>query len=233
VLKDLEAFIYSRLAGRRRADSRTRRRRLHQCQPNLILIGGTVRERPTWRSRNRRRGHPARARGPLPSNLVDLVNQPEQEKAAGKDGRIVGPCCRHDLIVIDELGYLPFSQSGAQLLSISSASSTNNTSIVTTTNPAPSPDWPQIFGDGQNDHRQARSTDPSLRDHRTANESWRFQKPRLSQPKNVPSERQKPPRLRKTRPAPPGWFPPACARHPTGLTFNAEIGNTFQSDLTR
>jgi len=49
--------------------------------------------------------------------LVDLVNQLEQEKAAGRSGTIAEALLRHDLIVIDELGYLPFSQSGAQLLS--------------------------------------------------------------------------------------------------------------------
>lgn len=59
----------------------------------------------------------ARARGRF-FNLVDLVNQLEQEKDVGKRGRIVETVLRHDLIVIDELGYLPFSQASAQLLSI-------------------------------------------------------------------------------------------------------------------
>src|SRR5664279_1196248 len=44
-------------------------------------------------------------------NLVDLVNQLEQEKAAGRSGRLSEKLLRYDLIVIDELGYLPFSQS--------------------------------------------------------------------------------------------------------------------------
>ena len=57
----------------------------------------------------------ARARGRF-FNLVDLVNQLEQEKAAGRSGRLAEKLLRHDLIVIDQLGYLSFSQSGAQLL---------------------------------------------------------------------------------------------------------------------
>lgn len=57
----------------------------------------------------------ARARGQF-FDLVDLVNQLEQEKAAGRSGRIAETLLRHDFIVIDELGYLPFSQSGAQPL---------------------------------------------------------------------------------------------------------------------
>ena len=45
-------------------------------------------------------------------NLVDLVNQLEQENAAGRSGRLAETLLRYDVIVIDELGYLPFSQSG-------------------------------------------------------------------------------------------------------------------------
>jgi DNA replication protein DnaC len=57
----------------------------------------------------------ARARGRL-FNLVHLVNQLEQEKAAGRSGRLSEDLLRYDLIVIDELGYLLFSQPGGQLL---------------------------------------------------------------------------------------------------------------------
>jgi DNA replication protein DnaC len=48
-------------------------------------------------------------------NFVDPLNQLEQEKAAGRSGRRAEKLLRHDLIIIDELGYLPFSQSGGQL----------------------------------------------------------------------------------------------------------------------
>jgi hypothetical protein len=41
-----------------------------------------------------------------------LVNQLEQEKAAGRSGRLAETLLRYDVIVIDELGYLPFSQPG-------------------------------------------------------------------------------------------------------------------------
>jgi len=57
----------------------------------------------------------ARARGSF-FNLVDLVNQLEQEKAAGRSGRLSEKLLRYDLIVLDELGYLPFAQSGGQLV---------------------------------------------------------------------------------------------------------------------
>ena len=38
------------------------------------------------------------------------------EKAAGRSGRLSENLLGYDLIVIDELVYLPFSQFGAQLL---------------------------------------------------------------------------------------------------------------------
>lgn len=49
-------------------------------------------------------------------STVDLVNALEQEKAQGKAGRIALSLMRMDLVVLDELGYLPFSQAGGALL---------------------------------------------------------------------------------------------------------------------
>ena len=45
-------------------------------------------------------------------STVDLVNALEQEKAQGKAGRIALSLMRMDLVILDELGYLPFSQAG-------------------------------------------------------------------------------------------------------------------------
>ncbi len=49
-------------------------------------------------------------------NVVDLVNQLEAEARAGQAGKLAGQLARLDLVVLDELGYLPFAQSGGQLL---------------------------------------------------------------------------------------------------------------------
>ena len=50
------------------------------------------------------------------STDVDLVNKLETETKLGRAGRIADALTRVDLLVLDELGYLPFAQSGGQLL---------------------------------------------------------------------------------------------------------------------
>ena len=47
---------------------------------------------------------------------VDLVNHLESEKLSGKGGRLAEQLSRYDCVILDELGYLPFSKNGGQLL---------------------------------------------------------------------------------------------------------------------
>lgn len=115
VLKDIDTFVFADTPVDEGLVRELASGAFLDAKRNAIFVGGTGTGKTHLCIAVASAVVRARARGRF-FNLVDLVNQLEQEKAAGRSGRLCENLLRYDLIVIDELGYLPFSQHGGQLL---------------------------------------------------------------------------------------------------------------------
>lgn len=135
-------------------------------------------------------------------STIELVNALEREKAKGKAGQIAEGLTKLDLVILDELAYLPFSASGGAMLFHLLSKLYERTSAVITTNLSFS-EWASVFGPSQRLHANAcRAMDAKMTTalldrltHRchileTGNDSFRFKQTQLRHPQQRERRRQ-------------------------------------------